>query len=216
MRAAHSIAAVIFPVLLAASGCSDGNSLAGTGGIPGTTGGHGGSIVDVPGAGGSGAGVGGSPGLGGISGAGGASTATTGPLIPAGCNVPACYGDLVNSCVPSGTCVSQSSGINTALCYSDGGKIITSLDLSTFSMAITIKKNGAVCMSMVYDSASTTGVMTIKDAAGKTVGTIADSATGDAVVTCTGQTPVTLNQSCGTLGGVSASSNTCTAGTCTP
>ncbi len=216
MRAAHSIAAGIFSVLWVASGCSDGTGPAGTGGISGITGGHGGSVIGAPGTGGNGAGLGGALGLGGISGAGGSSTATTGSTIPAGCNAPSCYTDLISACVPSGTCVSQSTGITTALCYSDGGKVITSLDFTTLSMAVTFKKNGAVCMSLAYDSTSTNGVMTIKDASGKVVGTMADSGTGDAVVTCTGQAAVTLNQACGSMGGISTSSSNCTAGTCSP
>ena len=214
MRAVLSIATI---ALLGLVGCSDGAGSGGAGGSSGSLGGRGGGpSTSTLGTGGSKAGVGGSPGLGGSSGAGGTSPATTGPLVPAGCNVPSCYSDLITACAPSGTCVSQDIGTSTNICYSDGGKLIVALDMNTLSMSMVFKKNGVVCCSMVSDSTSPAGVMNIKDGAGNTVGTIRDSSSGDAVVTCTGQAPVTLNQACNSMGGTSASSSNCTSGTCSP
>jgi len=212
MRAMLSITTIAFLGLV---GCSDGAGSGGAGGASGSPGGRdGGPSSSTLGTGGSNLGAGGSPGLGGTSGAGGTSAGATGPLIPTGCNVPSCYGDLITACTPSGTCVEQDTGASSNSCYSDGGKVIAALDMNTLSMSMIFKKNGGVCFSMVSDSA--TGVMNIKDASGNTVGTIADSTTGDSVVTCTGKAPVTLNQACNSVGGGSDSGSSCTSGTCSP
>lgn len=202
MRATFLIPAI---ALLGLAACSDGSGI--------SSGGTGGTSGAITGQGGSSLGVGGSSGGGGT---GGASTGTSGSIIPAGCNIPACYMNLFSNCMPSGTCVAQESDTGSALCFSDGGKVIMSFDLNTMGMSMTLKKKGAVCMSMVADSLSS-GSMTVKDASGKTVATLSNSASGETVVTCTGQAAVTLNQACGSMGDASSTqSDNCTTGTCSP
>ncbi len=193
-------------------GVTGGGGLSSTGGGMGTGGVLGGGTGGVLG-GGSGGVLGG--------GSGGSTGSST--FIPAGCNVPSCFANLITSCAPSGSCVTQVDA-NTSLtntCYANGVKEIESLDLSTLSFSISFKKGSSVCWSMAGDASSaSTGAYALKDGSGNTVATISADAQNNTVITCTGQSPVTLSAACDTssatnpAGGTSTGS--CTQGTCTP
>lgn len=201
-------------------GVSSGNGgvSSGNGGVSGGNGGVSGGDGGV--SGGDGGVSGGNGGLsgavGGASGAGG----TTGGGVPAGCNAPPCLADLMNSCVPSGACVEQTSasGMGSNICYANGVKMLTSFDLSTFAISVTAKKGSTTCWSMAANATST--AMPVKNGSGATVATLTTDDAGNSVVTCTGGTAVTLNADCDGTGlsanGDTGSGDNCTTGTCNP
>jgi hypothetical protein len=161
-------------ILTAACGGSSGN------------GGTGGTAAGGTGGGGSGGG-----------GSGGGSMSLTGA-----CANLTCLNDMANlltNCQPSGTCTQQASTTGTAACYSNGVKLQTGVDMSTFATTMTAKNGSSVCYSMAIAgllTASTTIVF--KNPAGTTVGTIAaNTTTGAMTVTCPGGTATVVDDSCG-------------------
>jgi hypothetical protein len=211
-----------------------------TGGIGGVTGkggatGTGGMIAT--------GGTGGVTGKGGATGMGGTVVGAGGSTGTGACAYPACYTDLLSSCIPGGTCVQQSgymcgavacpeplTSVPTSMisnvCYSNGVKNLTSIDMtSTASMVsvTTVTKNGTLCYSyeMPYAAAtSTSATMVFKNSAGATVVTYVISSTDrTATITCTGKSPVVVSLDCGSTpdGGTSSDGGTgCTTGTCAP
>src|SRR5664279_1857103 len=79
-----------------------------------------------------GAASGGATGAGGAAG-GLATGGTSGGGASGSCNMPTCLSTALTGCEPSGACVTQSgtSMFDTNICYSNGVKIITTVDLST-------------------------------------------------------------------------------------
>jgi len=169
------------------------------------------------GAGGGGGGISGSGGAGGVLGGNGGAGGTT---STGACNYPSCVASLAATCAPSGTCVEQSDATTFATndCYSNGVKVLTTLNLTSGSAVVTYKNGSTTCYSI--EAASTNGTtftLTVKNAAGATIatGTEDDSGTTPvATVTCTGGQAVTLNSACDTSG--TSSSASCTTGTCAP
>lgn len=160
----------------------------------------------------------------GFSTAGGADTGTSGGGggLPDGCNMPACYADLLAMCAPSGTCVIQQdvSTWDTNVCYANGVKIHSVTDATTGLLTLTVKNSHGICYSreqlttvttVANDGGSTPMTMTIRNPAGVVVGTVTSSSATNSVVTCTGSAPVTLNSAC-----FSGDSGTCAKGGCTP
>ena len=135
---------------------------------------------------------------------------------------------ISGSCLPSGSCVEQSDATTgaTNICYANGVKELSAVSISGTSISdvVTVKNGSTTCYSMTLDMASALSggpiTMTIKNASGATVGTMAiDSTTGQATVTCTGAAPVVLGSNCsGGLDptGTTTGSTACTTGPCTP
>jgi hypothetical protein len=151
-------------------------------------------------------------GIGGNSGAGGGGGGSTGA-----CNMPSCL-NVSQSCIPSGTCIEQADATTgaTNLCYSNGVKIISTVDAS-LNLTSTVKNATTTCWSMTGSLTSFLGggALTLKNASGATVGTLtSDQTTGATSVTCTGASaPVVLSDACNA--GASASAS-CTTGACAP
>jgi hypothetical protein len=190
----------------------------------GATGGHdGGGIVDAGGAAG-GAGTGGSTGTGGATGTGGGSGS---------CSFPSCYIDLLSTCVPSGTCVQQTTTtyapvmMTSNMCYSNGVKVLMNVNMtdpSSASSVTTVTKNGTTCYSYETPFSAGSGssaTVVYKNVAGATVVTIAINATAKTeTITCAGGSPVVVSlDACGSSvdGGSSTDGGAgCTTGTCAP
>ena len=152
---------------------------------------------------------------------GGASSA------PSACQLPSCLKNLGADCAPSGTCTVEDhpdTG-DKNFCYGNGVKKITVLDVSDYSTALTVTKSGSTCFTTAFignDFFNSEGNLTVKDAAGATVATLAmdlDTST-HFIVTCPGADPVTLDDSCKTVWPVPGLTDqggaTCTDGTCAP
>jgi hypothetical protein len=160
----------------------------------------------------------------------------TGPVTATGsCANLTCMNELftlMSSCVPDGTCTTQTAMSGTSfssnMCYSNGVKVSLSMAGTTAasSMTETVKKGSSVCYSYVMSGltgASDVSVE-IKNASGKTVGTITvNSTTNVETVTCADGSTGTIDASCGDDVNSTASSATasgsstgsgCTAGTC--
>ncbi|MEO8213793.1 MAG: hypothetical protein ABI560_11400 [Myxococcales bacterium] len=200
---------------MVACGSSSGN---GAGGNNGSSGGASGSLGGMTGSQG---GSTGTTGSGGSLGGGGATGACA--------NVPPCLANLATSCMPSGTCVQQtttnattgSSSINS--CYSNGVKeaFTTMINIATMSATFlgTVSKSGSTCFTESADlpltGAGDNTTFTIKNAAGATVATITVNSTTDTqTLTCGGQTyDITNLGDCGMPMGTTPSDN-CTDGAC--
>jgi hypothetical protein len=188
----------------------------------GATGGHdGGGIVDAGGAAGS-TGTGGNTGTGGATGTGGGSGS---------CSFPSCYTSLLSGCIPSGTCVQQTTTtyapvmMTSNLCYGNGVKFLTSVNMtdpSSASSVTTVTKNGTTCYSYETPLSGSSATVVYKDGAGATVVTIVINDTAKTeTITCAGVSPVVVSlDACGsaTDAGSSAADGGagCTTGTCTP
>jgi hypothetical protein len=150
--------------------------------------------------------------------AGGLATGgTAGGGTSGSCNMPTCLSTALTGCEPSGTCVQQSSttSFDTNNCYSNGVKVITTVDLSTYAVSVTFKSPTKTCLTMSGTgdlSGKTT--LTMKNSSGTTIGTLSeDTAASVTTVTCTGGQPVTLDPSCDF--GTSSDAG-CTDGACAP
>jgi len=109
-----------------------------------------------------------------------------------------------------------------AICYDNGVAALVSFDFSTGDLTVTVSKNGDTCFSeeaVVDASTGAASDLTLKDASGKTVATVASDADGNTVISCGGKT-YTLDASCDStmapgmmMGGTS---DMCTMGTCVP
>ena len=136
------------------------------------------------------------------------------------CNYPSCFAKLITTCVPAGTCVQQSGGTTfaTNTCYSNGVKMISSIDTNSLITSVTFKNGGTTCYAVdVTESLPTT--MTFKNVSGNTIAIMTvDATTNVATVTCPGGQAVSLDATCaGTgYGGGSSTSTTCTPGLCMP
>jgi hypothetical protein len=174
---------------------------------------------------------GGASGTGGVTSMGGSTANPTGgSVIPAGCNLPACLANVMQGCIPSGTCVEQSSGLmDSNVCYSNGVKEIMKMNMNTTTMtadmSLTYKKDNAVCYSFslpMTSQTTTNPTINVKNAAGTTVAIMSvDSATDKVTVTCTGGAAVVINDKCDQsaipdVSGLGGDTDTCTQGTCTP
>jgi hypothetical protein len=91
------------------------------------------------GAGGGGGGISGSGGAGGVLGGNGGAGGTT---STGACNYPSCVASLAATCAPSGTCVEQSDATTFATndCYSNGVKVLTTLNLTSGSAVVTVQE----------------------------------------------------------------------------
>jgi hypothetical protein len=187
-------------ILALTVGCGDSSSS----GKDGGTGGAGGTI-------GTGTGGTGGTGTGGTGGAGASGS----------CNFPSCLTALFTAeCQPSGTCITQSdaTGYTGNTCYSNGVKVIGTIDMASLSLIMTYKNSKGVCYSMQVSEDATTGggVFTFKNSSGTVVGSGTSDGT-TTTITCTGGQPVTLDSTCDTSSfDPTAASDTCTKGTCTP
>jgi len=170
---------------------------------------------------------GGSSSSGSDSGAGGAAGGAAGGLGTGGtsgggasgsCNMPTCLSTALTGCEPSGTCATQSGTtiFDTNICYSNGVKVITAVDLSTYAVSVTFKSATKTCLTMSGTGAATSTTLTMKNGSGTTIGTMTEDTSASAsvtTVTCTGGQPVTLDSSCD-FGASSGAS--CTDGACAP
>ncbi len=154
---------------------------------------------------------------------GGSSGGTTAST----CQLPSCLKNLGADCAPSGTCTVEDHPDTGAknFCYGNGVKKITVLDVSDYSTALTVTKSGSTCFTTAFignDFFNSQGDLTVKDASGATVATLAMDADTSThfIVTCPGADPVTLDDSCKTVWPVSGLTDqggaTCTDGTCSP
>ena len=161
------------------------------------------------------AGTGGTGGVGATKGTGGTGTVGgSGSTEP--CNIPSCLADLMNNCAPSGTCVDQLDTTTFAdnVCFSNGIKIITTVDTTTSVIVMTYKNGSSTCYTVELSGTTTSETIAVKNPSGSVVAT----GTGDTTsttFTCTGGQPVTLNPNCDSTALTGDTSN-CTAGTCTP
>lgn len=210
--------------LLTLGACGSSSS-SGTGGTPGSLGGTTGTLGGASGATGGTTGAGGHVSSGGGNpgtGTGGMGGATACPQTA----VPSCLQPLLG-CVPSGTCVEQSTGSIAAgmftnnRCYSNGVKEagVDTYDATTqmSSITITVSKGGTVCWSETASGTGTTTdpVITIKNGAGSAVATLTKTADGTGtMVTCTGGTAVVLPDGCDFSGVMDMTTGDCTTGTC--
>jgi len=135
------------------------------------------------------------------------------------CNAPSCYADLMKACQPGGTCIEQSSGNLSNQCYSNGVKVIATIDPVALTMSTKVKNGAGTCYELYFDLASygvgAKVVGFIKDGNGTTVATIGDDVSGRSVITCTGGQPVVLNPACDS-GGSGSSNTSCDTGSCSP
>ncbi len=161
-------------------------------------------------------GGGGQGGATGLGGSGGSATGTGGSGGGTACTLPSCMSGFAN-CMPSGTCVQQLnlSTYLTNYCYSNGVKMIWSLDATTRAPMLTFKQNSSVCFSIVSPTGTDTA-FAVKDASGQAIGTVTVDNSGNTTVTCNGGTPVAIPAGCNFVdaftGGGSTSS--CTDGAC--
>ena len=168
------------------------------------------SIDDGGGAAGGGGGISGNGGAG-LAGAGGGG-------VSGSCNMPSCLASLPTTCKPSGTCVEQTTTTGTNDCYSNGVKVISTIDLSTFNSTETYKNGSTTCYSLTLMGLMTgTPTFTLKTALGATIGTgTANLATNAFTFACTGQSSVVIDPSCDTSSFAGSSGGSCTTGTCSP
>jgi hypothetical protein len=186
--------------------------LLGCGGGSGHDGGLGGPDGGLAGLGGQGGGLGGQ---------GGGSGCTLACL--------ATLATLVDACPMTGTCTQQQSGTTSVnICYGNGVKVnetVTSTSSSGLSITMNVKKNTTACYSVAM-SESSAGDMTMafKNPAGASAGTVGITSAGGMTVTCPGGQTTTIDSTiqaaCGTelssaSAATSASTGSCTAGTCT-
>jgi hypothetical protein len=170
--------------LAAATGCG---SPSGGGGSDAAIGlGSGGAF----GSGGSlGSGSGGSFGSGGGSGSG-------------ACTIPSCFLDVIVSCVPQGTCKTQSSSSSSTTCWSNGVRQVASVDFTTMSSTVKVTKpDGSTCWSyeMPYTGSTAPENITInyKDGSGRVFATLNyERATSRVTVACPGGQPQPLTGAC--------------------
>jgi hypothetical protein len=132
---------------------------------------------------------------------------------------PSCVADLFTACLPSGTCMTQSSGTNSTTCYSNGYRQSTTYDPGTMTAIIRVEKSGMACYTLESRTSGTTSTITYKNAAGMPVAT-STSMTGTpslVTITCTGGQPVmvdTMSAACRPAGSADASAPMCTPGAC--
>ena len=202
---------VAFGIFVLAAGCGSSSSSSGSDGSVGA----GGSVQGTMGNGGSGGvglGTGGAIGVGlGTGGAGGGNSGS--------CNLPSCIASLATTCRPSGTCTSQSdtTTLSSNTCYSNGVKVLTTLDLTTQTEVVTYKNGSSVCYSFnVAGNAAGATTFTLKNASGQTIATGATDVNQNFTITCPGGQPVTIDPSCDSPGTSGTPAASCTTGTCTP
>jgi hypothetical protein len=154
-------------------------------------------------------------------GSGGMATGGAGGSTVGACNFPTCISDLQTACVPTGTCMSQIGIGGANLCWANGVKSLTSIAISGTSAVATTrwtKMDGSTCYTTETPvGASGVVTLTYKNAAGTVVATGMTNAGGNTfTVTCTGQTPVTVNlQTCGAQGGMTGTGGAGGSGGCT-
>jgi len=156
-------------------------------------------------------GAGGFSGTGGANGSGGGGAGGQG----GGCNYPSCLASLAATCTPSGTCVAQTdltTGMSS-VCYSNGVKVVSSIDQAAQSIVLTFKNGSSICYSYVLGGSS---AGSIRDASGQVIATVELDAAGAVSVTCTGGQPTALNSSCDVNAFSGATGSSCTVGACTP
>ena len=163
----------------------------------------------------------------------GGTTISTG-----GCANQACLNTIANlmaDCLPSGTCVEQITQSGTTgeagnVCFSNGIKMSITMGAPSgasgpVNMSITAKKGTSVCYSWSLAMAMASGSsasesMTVKNASGATVATLAVDTNGNETITCPGGTPTPIDATCASastsISTISAAgnSNNCTQGTC--
>lgn len=216
---------VMVCLLAVTMGCGSGNSNGGAGGSGGTgTAPKGGS-----GGGTSAAATGGSSGGTSTAATGGSSGGTTavgssgGGTGASSCVLPSCLKNLGTGCVESGSCATQTNletgSWNT--CYDNGVKEIVVNDVNTDDKTLTVKNGSSTCFSTAFngnDVYTCMGAITVKDASGATVASVALDCSGAFyTVTCTGGQAVALDPSCQTAWPVSALMGSgCEEGGCTP
>ena len=156
--------------------------------------------------------TGGTANAGGDSATGGAS-ATGGSSSTDACNVPACLGDAMIGCVPSGPCTQASSAtLATDKCFESGVKTETQLAIATMSFSMVAKNATSTC----YSLGGPFSAFSVKDGSGTEIGTgSVDMTTLVITLTCNGGQPVVLNAACNYIAdALNPMSSTCTAGTC--
>jgi hypothetical protein len=139
------------------------------------------------------------------------------------CELPDCLKNLGADCVESGSCTSQAdlaTGSSNS-CYSNGVTEIMVHNPQTDDRTLTVKKAGSTCFSTEFngnDFYNGVGNITVMDASGATVGSVAYDYAGDFYkVTCTGSQEVALDQSCANVWPVSVLMGShCEEGGCTP
>jgi len=215
---------VTFGILVVAVGCggssgsgSEGGVGVGAGGsVMGTmgNGGDSGVVVGKGGAGGVGLGAGGAGGVAlGSGGSGGSSSS------PGSCNLPSCVASLATTCTPSGTCTSQTDAttFSSNTCYSNGVKVLTTLDLTAQTEVVTYKNGSSVCYSFnVSGDATGATTFTLKNGSGQTIATGATDANNNFTITCPGGQPVTIDPNCDSPAPSGTPATSCTVGTCSP
>ena len=143
------------------------------------------------------------------------------PTSTGACNYPQCYIDLIKNCAPGGSCVQQttiSPTLSTNLCYGNGVKMISSIDVTALTTTTTWKNGSGICYTQEAPISVTSGNLTytLRNAAGAVVATQAiDSTANTMTITCTGASPVVVPNNCGSSS-ADGGSATCPAGTCAP
>lgn len=208
--------------LVDSGGATTGGStgtLVGSGGV--ATGGGTGGTARTGGSAAGGAATGGSTRTGGTGGSSG--TATGGSSGGTGaCNYPTCLSDLLFSCVPDGTCVSQGGltyqGTSTTdpvmvdnSCYSNGVKVLTVAIPGSYSTT-TVEKNGTVCYKKL--GGSTTTIYGPSPAGALVATYVTDTTARTVTITCTGASPVVISLDCMTSSSKADGGTPCTPGTC--
>jgi hypothetical protein len=154
-------------------------------------------------------------------GCGGGSGSNTMAGILASCGVPACYLELLLSCIPEGACVEQATttcgatacatppattptGATNNICFDNGVKMLMVIDMSNplgTTATATTKKGSAVCLTTVvgpYSQGTVAPTATVKNAAGTTVATVVTDLTAQTeTITCVGSSPVVVPMGCG-------------------
>jgi hypothetical protein len=134
---------------------------------------------------------------------------------------------MMESCIPSGTCVFQKTSTGGAMCFSNGVKgsvLVTSTSSSSSSATITFKQNSRICFSMVVTTTDTasggdTSTTTFKNAEGGAVATISSGDGMEPTVACPGKAASPLDPTCETesssVGGANwGGTGDCTEGSC--
>lgn len=195
--------AILFALLAAAVGCSSQDTSGG--GAGGTNAGSGGLAWVGAGAAGGDSRDGDVGGSGGIMNTGGTVSSigggSTGGNAPSTCALPSCLAGL--GCAPSGTCsaVENTDTGSTTVTFSNGVTQVSTLDVTDYSTALTVKNAGSTCFTTAYianDFGNAADDLVVKDASGQSVATLSmDSTSSHFLITCAGSTQtVSVSKSC--------------------
>ena len=123
---------------------------------------------------------------------------------------PSQVDDLLMNCIVSGSCMKQTTSTGNAQCFGNGVTVsMTSQETSgttgvTSSAVVSAKKAGMVCYTKTFTSsvstsggaAASSATLTVTNGTGATVATANVDGTGAVWLTCPGEGPTRIDDSC--------------------